>query len=95
MVWSPEQARKERFEQLRKDSETRKKRRLTVTLTDMQYQDLIEKALEHKVTVDQILSNYVADLTQIHSNGSDERMYAEQYFERTWLSWANIREDVE
>lgn len=52
-----------------------------------QYDALKQFAEQHNVKVSDILSNYVADLVQINSNGSDERDRARSYFERTHLSW--------
>lgn len=85
---------KERMDKLREeeqrqaaaDLKTRRKRRLSITLTDDQYKALQERADDCHVSVDDILSNYIADLTRIHSNGSDEREIANDYFRRTWLA---------
>ena len=65
-------------------------KRLNVDIDDEVYEARKALAEEKNVTVAQILGNYANDLTGIHSNGSDERMYAEQYFNRTWLSWMNL-----
>ncbi|OPA76719.1 hypothetical protein BVG16_16240 [Paenibacillus selenitireducens] len=73
-------------EEDRLDLGTKKKRRITVTMTDKQLSMLQERAKDCNVSVDDILSNYIADLTCTHSNGSDERDRASSYFERTWLA---------
>lgn len=65
-------------------------KRLNVDIGEEEYQLLKEFASEHNVTVSEILGNYVQDLIQFNSNGSDERMYATQYFERTWLAWKHL-----
>lgn len=61
--------------------------RIKVEISKDQYDALKLLAEQHNVSVSDILSNYVADLTCINSNGSDERDYASQYFQRTHLSW--------
>lgn len=78
--------REEEKRQAAADQKTLRKRRITVTLTDDQYAALQERSKNYGVSVDDILSNYVADLTCIHSNGSDERDRASSYFQRTWLA---------
>jgi len=65
-------------------------KRLNVAIGEEEYEALRVLALEKNVTVADILGNYVQDLTGIKSNGSDERMYARQYFERSWVSWMNV-----
>ena len=67
-------------------------KRLNVAIGEEEYQALKELAESRNVSVAEILGNYVKDLTEIHSNGSDERMYARQYFERSWVSWLNLEE---
>jgi len=67
-------------------------KRLNVDIDDQVYEALKEIAEDRNVTVAQILGNYANDLTGINSNGSDERLFARQYFERTWLSWMNVEE---
>ncbi|MDF2650004.1 MAG: hypothetical protein K0Q73_5809 [Paenibacillus sp.] len=81
-------SRAEEAEKAKRDLETNRKRRLTITLTDAQLAGIQSVAEAHNVSVDEILANYIADLTRIHSNGSDERERARDYFERTHLSWA-------
>lgn len=60
-------------------------KRLNVAIDDEQYAALKEIASTNGCTVADILGAYVADLTQIQSNGSDERDMARAYFERTYL----------
>lgn len=69
------------------DLETKKTRRLSIDLTDLQLLRLKAFADEYDITVNDILSNYIADLVKVHSNGSDERLMAEDYFQRTHLAW--------
>lgn len=66
-------------------------KRLSVDIDDDQYDRLKEIAQEYDVSVATILGAFAADLTGIRSNGSDERDYAWQYLERTWIGifrWA-------
>lgn len=51
--------------------------------------DLCSKAARVGLTVSELLENFIADLvgSDTRSNGSDERMYAEQWFERCWFSF--------
>jgi len=60
-------------------------KRLSVNIDDEQYAALKKIAETNDCTVADILGAYVADLTQVHSNGSDEREFARSYFERTHL----------
>ncbi|WP_203246310.1 hypothetical protein [Sporosarcina beigongshangi] len=62
-------------------------KRLTVDITEQQYKELENFAQRRNVTIAQILGNYVGDLIGIEENGSDERIFARQYFDRTHLSW--------
>lgn len=62
-------------------------KRLTVEINEEQFKELADFAERRNITVAQILGNYVADLTRIDSNGSDEREFARTYFERTHLAW--------
>ena len=65
-------------------------KRLNVDIGEEEYALLKDFAAEHNVSVAEILGNYVQDLVQCNSNGSDERMYARQYFDRTWLAWRHL-----
>jgi hypothetical protein len=61
--------------------------RIKVDISEEQHKALKLFAEQHNVSVSDILSNYIADLTCINSNGSDERDMASSYFQRTHLSW--------
>lgn len=60
-------------------------KRLNAAINEEQYERLKEIAVEYDVTPAQIIGAFVADLTGINSNGSDERDYAWRYLERTWI----------
>ena len=65
---------------------------LKVDIDDEQYAALKYIADKNECSVADILGAYVSDLTQIRSNGSDEREFARTYFERThlftgWKHW--------
>lgn len=71
-------------------------KRVNVDINDEQYERLKEIAHEYDVSVATILGAFVADLTGINSNGSDEREYAWQYLERTWIGiFRAIKRDEE
>ena len=67
-------------------------KRLSIHIDEEEYQALKELAEDRKVTVSDVLANYIRDLTGVNSNGSDERMYAQQYFARSWVSYERIEE---
>ncbi|WP_313804752.1 hypothetical protein [Cytobacillus sp.] len=60
-------------------------KRLNVDINEEQYEELKEIAKEHDVNIATLLGAFVADLSGILSNGSDERDYARQYLDRTWI----------
>lgn len=60
-------------------------KRLNVDIDEEQYEELKEIARNYEVSVADILGAFVADLTCIKSNGSDERELAREYLERTWI----------
>lgn len=61
-------------------------------------QEFLDLCMEHKVYPETVLKGFIADLCDIRnyvsnprddgycSNGSDERMYAQQWFHRCWYS---------
>lgn len=55
-------------------------------LSDADVERLCYKAGESGITVSELLQNFVGDLIDgTYSNGSDERMYANQWFDRCWF----------
>ncbi|WP_404403857.1 hypothetical protein [Jeotgalibacillus malaysiensis] len=70
-------------------------KRISVDINEEEYERLKEIADEHNVKVSLILGYYVRDLVcSARSNGSDERQYAQDYFQRTNLSWMFKDEEV-
>lgn len=63
-----------------------RERNITVKLNDEECRRLIEKCGEHGLTVGELVENFICDLVGgSRSNGSDERMHAEQWFDRCWF----------
>ena len=72
--------------QQRKEIETIKERNISLKLSDADVERLCNKAGESGITVSELLQNFVGDLVDgTYSNGSDERMYANQWFDRCWF----------
>lgn len=70
-------------EQQKKEIETIRERNITVKLTDADCERLAKKCGEYGLTVGELIENFIGDLVDgTYSNGSDERMYAEQWFDR-------------
>lgn len=66
--------------------ETIKPRTITVNLSDADVKRLAEKSGEGGLTISELLENFIGDLVDgTYSNGSDERMYAEQWYQRCWF----------
>lgn len=69
--------------QQKKEIETIRERNITVKLSDADCDRLARKCGEHGLTIGELLENFIGDLVNgTYTNGSDERMYAEQWFER-------------
>lgn len=65
---------------------TIKERHFSVELSDADVERLFNKVGEAGLTVSELLGNFVGDLVSgTYSNGSDERMYANQWFDRCWF----------
>lgn len=72
--------------QQQEEIETIRSRTIEVKLSDADVKRISEKAAAHGLTVGELIENFIGDLVcGIYSNGSDERMYAEQWFERCWF----------
>lgn len=66
-----------------REIKTIKPRTFCLNLSDADVERLYEKAELGGVTPEQLLESFIADLVDgTYSNGSDERMYANQWFER-------------
>ena len=71
-----------------KEIETIKGRTITLQLSDADVDRLLNKAGEVGLTASELLENFVGDLVcGTYSNGSDERDYANEWFERCGFSW--------
>lgn len=72
--------------QQREEIETIKERNISIKLSDADVERLCNKAGESGITVSELFQNFVGDLVDgTYSNGSDERMYANQWFDRCWF----------
>ena len=70
-----------------KEIETIKERTIKLKLSDADCERIAEKAGMHGLTVANLLENFIGDLVDgTYSNGSDERHYAERWFERCWFA---------
>lgn len=69
-----------------KEIETIKERNIVVKLSDADCKRISDLCGEHNLKVGELLENFIGDLVGgTYTNGSDERMYARQYFERCWF----------
>lgn len=67
--------------------ESGKRRNITFILPDDDIDALCRKAGKAQITVAQLIENFISDLIEgSQTNGSDERMYAKQWFDRCWFS---------
>ncbi len=68
------------------ENKTIRKRNITVNLSDEDCERLLIKCGGHGLTVGQLMENFINDLVGgTQSNGSDEREYVNQWFERCWF----------
>lgn len=75
-------------EQREKEIATIKERTFKISLSDEDVKKLWEKAGKVGMTAGELLAAFVGDLVNgTYSNGSDERMYAEQWFDRCGFSY--------
>lgn len=89
----------------RKEIATIRERNLAVKLSDADCRRIAEKAGRVGMTVEGLIASFIGDLVDgTYTNGSDERMYAQAWFdrcgfemmaERTLLSWLIISDGVE
>jgi len=67
--------------------ETIRERKINLKLSDADIKRIYEKAGSVGLTVSELLENFIGDLVHgTYSNGSDERMYAENWFDRCWFA---------
>lgn len=75
-------------EQQQEEIKTIRKRKLELELSDADVKRISQKAGAVGLTVAELLQNFIGDLVcGTYSNGSDERMYAEQWFDRCGFSF--------
>ena len=66
---------------------TIKERTITLKLSDADCDRLLEKAGRCGMTVAELLQNFIGDLVDVtYSHGSDERIYAQEWFDRCGFS---------
>ena len=69
-------------EEQKKEIETIRERKITVKLSDADCDRLARKCGEHGLTIGELIENFVGDLVGgTYSNGSDERDYADRWFD--------------
>lgn len=72
--------------QQEKEIATIKERELKIKLSDADCGRVMELCGKHGITVSQLVENFIGDLVDgTYSNGSDERDFAERWFERCWF----------
>lgn len=71
-----------------KEIETIKPRAYSLKLSDADVKRVAKVAGAYDMTVAELLENFIGDLVDgTYTNGSDERMYAQQWAERCWFSY--------
>lgn len=72
--------------QQEQEIKTIRKRTLELNLSDADVERLAIKAAKGNITVSQLLENFIGDLVGgTYSNGSDERMKAQEWYDRCWF----------
>ena len=72
-----------RLENQQKEIETIKPRTFDIRLSDADYRRIAEKAAIAEMSVEELLASFIGDLVNgTYSNGSDERMYAQNWYDR-------------
>lgn len=71
------------LENQQKEIATIKPRTLDIRLSDADYKRIAEKAAIAEMSMEELLASFIGDLVDgTYSNGSDERMYAQNWYER-------------
>lgn len=71
-----------------KEIETISPREYKLNLSDADVERIAKTAGSYGMTVSELLENFIGDLVNgTYTNGSDERMYAQQWAERCWFSY--------
>lgn len=72
-----------------REIETIKPREYSLKLSDADVMRIAKIAGAYDMTVSELLENFIGDLVNgTYTNGSDERMYARNWVERCWFSYA-------
>lgn len=73
-------------ERKQREIETIKERTIKLKLSDADCDRILKKAGEHSLTVAELIENFIGDLVDgTYSNGSDERMMAQDWFDRCYF----------
>lgn len=73
-----------------REIETIKPRTFHLNLSDADVERIFEKAGQGGITPERLLQNFIGDLVDgTYSNGSDERMFANKWFDRCWFGTGN------
>lgn len=71
------------LENQQKENATTKQRILDINLSDGDYRKIAERAAIAEMSVEELIASFIGDLVDgTYSNGSDERMYAQHWYER-------------
>lgn len=74
------------WEELQEEINTIRSRKIEINLSDADVKRVSKKAAKHGLTVEELIENFIGDLVDgTNNNGSDERMYANEWFERCWF----------
>lgn len=75
------------YEEQKKEIATIKERQITLNLSDADCERIASKCGKVGLTISALLENFIGDLVYgTYSNGSDETMFANQWFERCGFS---------
>jgi len=82
------------METTKQEIATISERNLKLNLSDADIKRISDTAGRVGLTVTELLQNFIGDLVHgTYTNGSDERMYANQWFDRCWFSMDFIYEN--
>lgn len=74
------------YKQQQEEIKTIRPRTIEINLSDADVKRISEKAEGHGLTVAELIKNFIGDLVDgTYSNGSDERMYANEWFNRCYF----------
>ena len=74
------------YEEQQEEIKTIRPCTIEINLSDADVKRISEKAEGHGLTVPELIKNFIGDLVDgTYSNGSDERMYANEWFDRCYF----------